>query len=149
MHVLCLTNVFTVMSFRVNMVISILMLLPIMNRPSKSFSNNEGDGSDNVAIIKSIRVFFEPLLRLMQLAWNVECRWISMELNFLGSHLSLERERKIRRHVFTSLSLLKLSIKRRRDDGDNGERWFLDTVRSLQSSILTFRSSHYALRRLC
>ena len=74
MHVLCLTNVFTVMSFRVNMVISILMLLPIMNRPSKSFSNNEGDGSDNVAIIKSIRVFFEPLLRLMQLAWNVECR---------------------------------------------------------------------------
>ena len=58
----------------------------------ESFSTDDADGSENVT---------STLSRLFQFAENVKCRRISLELISWGPNSSLNRERKIRRPLFT------------------------------------------------
>ena len=53
--------------------------------------------------------FFQTLSRLFQFAENGKCRRISLELISWGPHSSLEREKEIRRRLFTSS--IKLAIR--------------------------------------
>ena len=48
-------------------------------------------------------------MRLFQFVENGKCRQISLELISRGSHSSLEREKEIRHHLFTSS--IKLAIR--------------------------------------
>ena len=51
----------------------------------------------------------QSLSRLFQFAENGNCSWISLELISWGPHSSLEREKEIRRRLFTSS--IKLAIR--------------------------------------
>ena len=53
--------------------------------------------------------FFQSLFRLFQFAENGKCRRISLELISWGAHSSVEREKVIRRRLFTSS--IKLAIR--------------------------------------
>ena len=58
-----------------------------------SFSIDNSNGSENITS-KMNSPFFQTLSCLFQLAENVKCWWISLELSFWGPHSSLEWERK-------------------------------------------------------
>ena len=73
-----------------------------------SFSIDDGNGSENVSFKMNSR-FFQSLSRLFQFAENGKCRRISLELISWGPHSSLEREKEIRRRLFTSS--IKLAIR--------------------------------------
>ena len=77
-----------------------------------SFSNDgfDGDGSENVTVKMNSR-YLRTSSRLFQLALNVKCRRNLLELNSWRPHPNLERERKIRRRVFTS-SIVKRPIRK-------------------------------------
>ena len=79
---------------------------PVSGVRIRSLSIDDGDGSENATFKMNSR-FFQTLTRLFQCAENVKCRRISLEMVSWGPLSSLERERKIRRHLFTS------SIKRK------------------------------------
>ena len=56
-----------------------------------------------VQILQKITLnVYQTLSRLFQFAENVKCRQISLDLISWGPHLSLERERKFLRRLFTS-----------------------------------------------
>ena len=65
-----------------------------------SFSIDDEDGSEKVTF-KMNSPFFQTLSRLFQFTENVKCGRISLELISWGPDSSLERERKIRRRLFT------------------------------------------------
>ena len=73
-----------------------------------SFSSHDGNGSEKVSFKMNSR-FFQSLSRLFQFAENGKCRRISLELISWGPHSSLEREKEIRRRLFTSS--IKLAIR--------------------------------------
>ena len=66
-----------------------------------SLSTDDGDGSENVTAKMNLR-FFQTSSRLFTFAENVKYRRISLELTSWGPNSSLNRERKIRRRLFTS-----------------------------------------------
>ena len=70
-------------------------------RTIASFSIEDGDGSEKGHFEKAF-AFFQTSLRLFQSAENVKCRRISVALFSWRPQSSLERERKIRRRLFTS-----------------------------------------------
>ena len=65
-----------------------------------SFSIDDEDGSEKVTF-KMNSPFFQTLSRLFQFTENVKCERISLELISGGPDSSLEREKKIRRRLFT------------------------------------------------
>ena len=73
-----------------------------------SFSIDDGNGSENVRFKMNSR-FFNLFSRLFQFAENGKCRRISLGLISWGPHSSLEREKEIRRRLFTSS--IKLAIR--------------------------------------
>ena len=52
--------------------------------------------------LQRLRFFFEILSPLFRLSWNIECRWIFLELNSWGPHPSLKGERESCHLVFRS-----------------------------------------------
>ena len=73
-----------------------------------SFSIDDGNGSENVSFKMNSR-FFQTLSRLFQFAENGKCGRISLELISRGPHSSLEKEKEMRRRLFTSP--IKLAIR--------------------------------------
>ena len=65
-----------------------------------SFSIDDGDSSEKVTFKMNSR-FFQTLSRLFQFTENVKCERISLELISGGPDSRLEREKKIRRRLFT------------------------------------------------
>ena len=82
-----------------------IMLYKTLHGPWKleCCRNSDSDGSDNVSI-KWIRFLLNIVpFKVFQLALNVKCKPISHQVDFLGPHPSVKRERNISRCVFTSL----------------------------------------------
>ena len=67
-----------------------------------SFSNDEGDGSEDVTFKMNWRFFFNFVASVFQTAGNIKYRRISLELISWGPHSSFEIKRKIRCRLFTS-----------------------------------------------
>ena len=80
---------------------AILTLTPPIN--IGSFSIDDGDSSEN-ATLKMNSLFSETLSSLFLFAENVKCKRIFLALIW-RPHSSLERERKIRRRLFTHVKL--------------------------------------------
>ena len=85
---------------------------------------------------------YQTLSRLFQFAENVKCRRISLELIYWAPHLSLERERKIRRRLFTAS--IKRGIKHFQVvDVRRGQRNVQKSVMHVQSCCFANKTNYF------
>ena len=82
--------------------------VPSIREATGSFSIDDCNRSENFSF-KMNSPFFQSLSRLFQFTENGKCRRISLELISWGLPSSLEREKEIRRRLFTSS--IKLAIR--------------------------------------